>query len=50
MMRGKIRGFIPTKRAIPIPFYTGKWGLDENGKKVTKQLASYLKNQGFNRV
>jgi outer membrane protein OmpA-like peptidoglycan-associated protein len=50
MMRGKIRGFIPTKRAVPIPFYTGKWGLDDSGKKVTRQLASYLKNQGFNRV
>jgi len=50
MMRGKIRGFIPTKRAIPIPFYTGKWGLDENGKKVTKKLALYLKNQGFHKV
>lgn len=50
MMRGKIRGFIPRKRAVPIPFYTGKWGLDENGKKVTRQLAYYIKNQGFNRV
>jgi outer membrane protein OmpA-like peptidoglycan-associated protein len=50
MMRGKIRGFIPIKRAIPIPFYTDKWGLDENGKKVTRQLASYLKNQGFYKV
>ncbi len=43
MMRGKIRGFIPRKRAVPIPFYTGKWGLDDSGKKVTRQLASYLK-------
>jgi outer membrane protein OmpA-like peptidoglycan-associated protein len=50
MMRGKIRGFIPRKRAVPIPFYTGKWSLDENGKKVTKQLASYIKNQGFHQV
>ncbi|MCK5523393.1 MAG: OmpA family protein, partial [Thiomargarita sp.] len=50
MMRGKIRGFIPRKRAVPVPFYTGKWGLDENGKRVTRQLASYIKNQGFSRV
>ncbi len=50
MMRGKIRGFIPRKRAVPVPFYTGKWGLDENGKRVTRQLAKYIKNQGFNRV
>jgi len=50
MMRGKIRGFIPRKRAVPVPFYTGKWGLDENGKRVTKQLASYIKNEGFSRV
>ncbi len=50
MMRGKIRGFIPRNRAVPVPFYTGKWGLDENGKRVTKQLASYIKNEGFSRV
>jgi outer membrane protein OmpA-like peptidoglycan-associated protein len=50
MMRGKIRGFIPRKRAVPIPFYTGKWGLDDRGKEITEQLASYLKNEGFHRV
>ncbi|WP_069472364.1 hypothetical protein [Candidatus Marithrix sp. Canyon 246] len=48
MMRGKIRGFIPIKRAMPIPFYTGKWGLDENGPRfynnyISRQRATLVK-------
>jgi outer membrane protein OmpA-like peptidoglycan-associated protein len=53
MMRGKIRGFIPRKRVIPIPFDSGdKWivKLDDNAKKVIKYLADYIIYKEFKQI
>ncbi len=50
MMRGKLRGFKPKKRLIPIQFAYNKPTLSEKGENAAKQLAAYLKQQNIKKI